>query len=228
MYSPLKKCGIFYLYIIFLHISGQPLIFFIEVKNMREIFKKIRHTFFLDRPIIKFYGILYFIGICIGSFASFVLRNQFSSQVQLLFSPANTPGFWSIYLQQVLLMLLLFLIGLTAIGAPLLLLYPLYKGFSAGLMISLSVVLFQLKGLVIGVLAFAPQNMYYTLLGFFLCYSSAKLSISLSELICGGSRGHGSRKALWSHILCAVMIVLMIFPGSFWEFRVVPYILELY
>jgi stage II sporulation protein M len=167
-------------------------------------------------------------GICIGTIAAFLLRNHYSDQLKSIFIANEAPGIWDLIAQQLLFITLLFIVGLTPVGTPFLALFPLYKGFSVSLLISLSVVLFKAKGLLLGILTFAPQNMFYATLDFFLCYSSAKLSISTAEMLRGNKRGHGSQNIFLSHVLCTVIISTLHFPGILWEYNIVPLILELY
>ncbi len=195
---------------------------------MRFIFDKIQRQFSFERPIIRLYGILYFAGICVGALAALLLREHYSAQLKLLFSANETPGLWDLIVQQLMFITLLFFVGLTPVGAPFLTLFPLYKGFSAGLLISLSVVIFKAKGLLLGFIAFTPQNIFYTTLGFFICYSSAKLSISTAEMLRGNKRGHGSQNGFLSHVFCTSVVLILHFPGILWEYNIVPLILNLY
>lgn len=189
---------------------------------------KIKQSFFNELPIIKLYCILYLIGMFIGIGAAVLLRDQFSEQARLLFSPENTCTFWTAFLQQVILFIFLFCLGLTAIGIPFLPLYPIYKGFSLGLLVSLGIVFHGIRGFLFGFPAFFLQNVIYTFLGYFVCYSSARLSISLLQLI----RGHGKHGATYRELINHVYCILLIFPlisiGAFWEWKIVPIILNLF
>ncbi|MBQ7936302.1 MAG: stage II sporulation protein M [Clostridia bacterium] len=194
---------------------------------MNRFMSKIKKSFTYELPIIRLYALLYLIGVFIGAGAAVLLKNDFSAQAQLLFNPENAGDFFSSLLQQLVFFLLLFFLGLTVIGMPLMPLYPLYKGFSIGLLIALSVILSGVRGLIFGTLAFFAQNIYYTVLGYFICYSSTRLSISLFSLLRGRGKHGVSYREFREHIFCFLMIIPFLLLGALWESKVVPLILNL-
>ena len=113
-------------------------------------------------------------------------------------------------------------------GIPLLPLYPLYKGFSIGLLISLAVILTGARGLIFGTLAFFLQNALYTFLGYFVCYSSAKLSVSLFELLKGRGKHGASYREFLHHIYCLLLVTPFLSLGALWEWKVVPLLLKFF
>ncbi len=195
---------------------------------MNRILSSIKRTYAHELPIIKLYGILYLIGVFIGAGAAVLLRDDFSLQAQLLFSPENCSGFWATFLQQFLFFVLIFFLGLTVVGIPLVPLYPLYKGFSIGLLIALAVILSGVRGFFFGTLAFFAQNALYTVLGYFLCYSSARLSVALFELLKGRGKHGASYKEFIHHVYCLLIVSPLLSLGALWEWKVVPLILQLF
>lgn len=193
---------------------------------MVRILKKIKNSYLEELPIIKIYGAIYLIGGLIGMIAAILMRDQFSEQARLLFSPENCCNFWPAFLQQALFFGIVFLLGLTAVGIPLLPLYPLYKGFSLGLIVALAILLHGPKGLLVGFPAFFFQNFLYAFLGYFVCYSSARLSLSLFELIRGRGKHSATYRELIHHIYCILPILPAISIGALWEWKVVPIILN--
>ena len=195
---------------------------------MNRLFSKIQRAYVNELPIVKLYSILYLVGVFIGVGAAILLRDDFSAQAQLLFSPENSCGFWPALLQQIVFFVLLFFLGLTVVGIPLLPLYPLYKGFSIGLLISLAVILTGARGLIFGTLAFFLQNALYTFLGYFVCYSSAKLSVSLFELLKGRGKHGASYREFLHHIYCLLLVTPFLSRGALWEWKVVPLLLKFF
>lgn len=195
---------------------------------MSRVLTKIKRSYVHELPIIKLYLVLYLIGVFIGAAAAILLRNDFSAQAQLLFSPENSSDFFVAWLQQILFFLLLFFMGLTVVGIPLLPLYPLYKGFSVGLLIALAVILSGVRGLFFGTLAFFAQNALYTVLGYFVCYSSARLSVALFELLKGRGKHGASYREFLHHIYCFLIIVPLLSLGALWECKIVPLVLNLF
>lgn len=193
---------------------------------MVRILKKIKNSYLEELPIIKMYGAIYLIGGLIGMIAAILMRDQFSEQARLLFSPENCCNFWPAFLQQLLFFGIVFLLGLTAVGIPLLPLYPLYKGFSLGLIVALAILLHGPKGFFIGFPAFFFQNFLYAFLGYFVCYSSARLSLSLFELIRGRGKHSATYRELIHHIYCILPVLPAISIGALWEWKVVPIILN--
>ena len=195
---------------------------------MNRIIAVIKRNYVQEKPIIRLYFILYLIGVFVGTGAAVLLRNDFSSQAQLLFSPENSSEFIFAWLQQLLCFLLLFILGLTVVGIPLLPLYPLYKGFSMGLLIALAAIFSGVRGFFFGTLAFFAQNALYTVLGYFACYSSARLSITLFELMKGRGKHGTSHKAFIRHIYCFLVLSPLLCIGALWESKAVPIFLSLF
>lgn len=195
---------------------------------MNRLLANVKRVYTHELPIIRLYSILYLVGVFIGAAAAVLLRDHFSVQAQLLFSAENCSGFFSAWLQQIFCFLFLFVLGLTVVGLPLLPLYPLYKGFSIGILIALAVILTGVRGLFFGTLAFFAQNAFYTLLGYFVCYSSARLSVSLFELLKGRGKHGASYREFLQHVYCILITVPLLSLGALWEWKVVPLILNLF
>jgi len=194
---------------------------------MSQLWVKIKNTFIYELPVIRLYALLYFIGITVGAFIAALLRNEFSFEAQLLFSPENAASFFSAFSQQFLFFLVLFFLGVTVIGMPLVPFYPLYKGFSLGLLVALSVIFSGVRGFIFGALAFFAQNFYYTVLGYFLCYSSTRLSISLFTLLQGKAGRSVPYREFKVHIVCFLILLPFLAMGALWVSRVVPILLYL-
>lgn len=195
---------------------------------MLAFMQKIKRSYEHQIPILKLYLILYMAGVFIGVIAAILLRNHFSTQAQLLFSPENCSGLLSSFFQQFIFFLLIFFLGLTVIGIPFVPLYPLYKGFSIGLLISLAIILSGVRGLFFGTLAFFAPNAIYTLLGYFICYSSARLSVALFEQLKGRGKHGASYKEFTRHLYCLIIVSPFLMLGAVWEAKLVPLLLTLF
>ena len=195
---------------------------------MSHLLAEMKRNYQYQLPLIRFYLILYLVGVFIGTVAAVLLRNHFSEQAQLLFGPENAANFFSAFLQQLLAFIILYILGLTMVGVPLLPFFPLYKGFSIGLLTALVVILSGVRGLIFGTLAFFAQNVLYTFLGYFLCYSSARLSVSLMDLLKSGGKHGASYRAFLNHTYRFLLILPLLGLGALWEWKVVPLILTLF
>ena len=195
---------------------------------LKRIFERIRRTYGNELSLIRIYIILYAAGIIVGLLAAVLLRKNFSSQARFLFSAESVCGFGAIALQQVFTALLLFLLGFTMIGVWLLPFYPFYKGFSVGLILALGVIYYGFKGFFLSSLAFLPQNLCYSFLGYFLCCSAAKLSVLLLQSVRHREKHGTTYRDYLSHLICFAVCILLSFPVFYYEARVVPLILRLF
>lgn len=195
---------------------------------MSGLLLKIKRNYLNELPLIRLYMILYMIGIFIGVIGAVVLNGSLTSDVGSIFSPRNSCGFFIAFFKQFVSFLLLYFLGLTVIGIPVLPLYPLYKGFSLGIIIALAVIFTGVHGFFFGTLAFFAQNLFYTALGYFLCYSSARLSVALIESLRGTGKHGAAYKEFLRHTYRFLIILPFLALGAIWEWKVVPLILSLF
>lgn len=194
---------------------------------MNRLLAGFKRNFSYELPLIRLYSFLYLIGLIIGVITSVVLHPSLSAQANIIFDSAGSEVFWSIFLRRFLSFLLLYFLGLTVIGVPLLPFYPLYKGFSIGLLVSLAVILTGVRGLFFGTLAFFAQNLVYTVLGYFICYSSARLSLSLMELLRGGAKHGAAYREFLNHTYRFLIVAAILLLCALWEWKVVPFVFEI-
>ncbi len=193
---------------------------------MSRFVSALKEIFGYEKSIVRLYGILYLIGVFVGTVAAVLLRHDFSDQARYLFNSGGDSTYPEIFIQQFLFFLLLFFMGMTVVGVPFLPLFPLYKGFSLGFLIALAVILSGVRGTIFGTLAFFAQNALYSALGFFVCYSSARLSVALFESLKGSSKHGTYYREFKRHIVCFLVIVPLLTVGALWEFHVVPLLLN--
>ncbi len=195
---------------------------------MNHFLSGVKRNIIHELPLIRLYSFLYLIGLFVGVITAVVLHNDLSSQAHLIFESKGTDGFFSLYFRQFLSFLLLYFLGLTVIGVPLLPFYPLYKGFSIGLLVSLAVILTGVRGLFFGTLAFFAPNLLYTVFGYFVCYSSARLSLSLMDLLRGGAKHGATYREFLGHTYRFLIVSAILLLCALWEWKVVPLIFEIF
>lgn len=194
---------------------------------MGKVMSKIKRDFQNELPLIRIYAALYLIGIIVGVVVAIALRADLMPDARSIYSSENTYGLWSSFLKEFFCFLLLFFLGLMIIGAPILPLYPLYKGFSIGLLISLAVILTGVRGLFFGTLAFFAQNALYSVLGYFICSSSARLSVALFESFRNSGKHIAAHREVLRHIVRFLCLIPFLFLGALWESEIVPFFLHL-
>lgn len=194
---------------------------------MRLFLHHLRRRYLDELPVIRLYFLFYFLGVILGCLSVILLKERFTGQTALLFDADRINSFSAVFLQQLMFFLLVFILGLTVIGISLIPLFPLYKGFSIGLLISLSTVFSGVRGLFFGTLAFFAQNFLYTLLGYFICVSSARLSISFLELLRGRGKHGTPYREFILHFKCFLFLLPALALGALWEIFVVPLLLKM-
>lgn len=195
---------------------------------MGRLMSKIRNDFINEIPLIRIYAILYLIGIFIGVTGIIVSFNEVSNIPSAIFSTVESLTFGEIFLKHFCFFLLLFLLGMSVIGLPCLPLFPLYKGFSIGAILSIAIISNGYRGFFISIPAFSFQNLISLILGYFICISSARLSISFFELL----KGRGKHSSLYQEFLNHAYRFLIITPFllllSFLQWKIAPIIIKLF
>ncbi len=195
---------------------------------MGRLMLKIRNNFINEIPLIRIYAVLYLIGIFIGVIGVILSFDELSNIPSTVFLPVESLEYGGIFFQHFCLFLLLYLLGLTIIGLPFLPLFPLYKGFSIGAILSIAIISNGLRGFFISVPAFSFQNLFSSFLGYFICVSSARLSISFFELL----KGRGKHSALYrefsNHTFRFFIIIPILLLLSFLQWKIAPFIIKLF
>lgn len=195
---------------------------------MGRLMSKIKKDFINELPLIRIYAILYLCGIFIGVIGVILSFDKFSNISFSIFLTADPLEFGEIFFQHFCFFLLLYLLGMTIIGLPFLPLFPLYKGFSIGAILSVAMISNGLHGFFLSIPAFGFQNLFSFVLGYFICVSSARLSISFFELL----KGRGKHSALYREFLSHTYRLLIVTPIllllSFLQWKIVPIIINLF
>ena len=195
---------------------------------MGRLMLKIKNDFVNEIPLIRIYSILYLAGIFIGAIGVILSFDALSNIPSAIFTTADSLEFGGIFFQHFCFFLSLYLLGMSVIGLPLLPFFPLYKGFSIGVILSITLISNGLRGFFISVLTFVFQNIFTLILGYFICISSARLSISFFELL----KGRGKHSALYHEFLNHTYRFLIITPIllllSYLQWKIVPIIIKFY
>ena len=195
---------------------------------MGRLMLKIKNNFVNEIPLVRIYAVLYLIGVFIGVLGVVLSFEELTVLPSSVFSSAETIGFSDVFFQHFVLFVLLYLLGLTIVGLPLLPIFPLYKGFSIGAIVSIAMISKGFSGFFISIPAFGVQNMISLMLGYFVCISSARLSISFFELL----KGRGKHSALYREFLNHTYRILIILPIllllSFLQWKIAPIFIRLF
>lgn len=195
---------------------------------MSHLMSKIRYDFIHELPLIRLYAILYIAGVFLGVLGVILSFDDLSNIPAEIFSQNEKIEYISIFIQHFFCFLILYILGLTIVGLPFLPFFPLYKGFSIGVILSVVIISNGLRGFFLGIPAFGLQNLISLILGYFICISSARLSISFFELL----RNRGKHSALYREFLNHTYRFLIITPFllllSVWQWKMVPVIIELF
>ncbi len=195
---------------------------------MGRLMSKIKNDFINEIPLIRIYAVLYLIGIFIGVIGVILSFNELSNVPFATFLTVDSLEYGEIFFQHFCFFLLLYLLGMTIIGLPFLPFFPLYKGFSIGAILSIAIISNGFRGFFISIPAFGFQNLFSLVLGYFICVSSARLSISFFELL----KGRGKHSALYreflSHTYRFLIITPILFLMSFFQWKIVPIIINLF
>lgn len=195
---------------------------------MGRLMLKIRKDFINEIPLIRIYAILYLIGIFIGVVGVVLSFGELSNVPSSAFSTVEPLKFGGIFFQHFFLFLLLYLLGMTIVGLLFLPFFPLFKGFSIGAILAVSMISNGLRGFFIGIPAFGFQNLFSLILGYFICVSAARLSISFFELL----KGRGKHSALYqeflNHTYRFIIITSILLLLSFLQWKIAPFIIKLF
>lgn len=184
---------------------------------MKKMIHSACYAFKRELPVIRIYLWLFLFGIMIGIVTVFLLKNRYSLDEALIDCFGQSVPYVSVFLSQLLFFLILILLGFTIIGVVVLPLFPVYNGFSLGLMLTFSVILFGIKGLVYGFVAFVPSYLIQLCVGFFCCYSSASFSIGLIHLLSGKNKHISMNYSFIKHLSLSFFIVPFLGISAFLE-----------
>jgi hypothetical protein len=201
---------------------------FFEVIILSHLLSKFNQEIIHERPLIRIYSVLYAVGVFLGVLGTVLTNERISNISVALFSSQESLTFVSIFAQHFFLFFLLYVLGLTIVGIPVIPLFPIYKGFSIGALLSASIISMGARGLFRGVSIFLVQNLFASILGYFLCVSAARLSISFFEQFKGRSKHSALFGEFLNHTYRFLIITPLLLLISLWQWKIVPIFIKLF
>lgn len=188
---------------------------------------------YIKKNIVKYFFtiIIFLIGIVFGAMAVKVLSEQQTTELigslNILFEELAANGdksslslFLSVAWLNIKLVLVIWLMGFTIIGIPVILFILFARGFVIGFTVGLLVNSYVLKGLLFALAAVLPHN--FIAVPVFLIIGVAAMSFSLYLI---KKRNAGNQKLLTSSLnysVCCLMAGLAIIVSSFVEVYISP------
>lgn len=176
----------------------------------KNIFKLI---FEYEQKVFVILFAVFFIGFLFGSFFVFFDGNAVDTSV--LFEYTYTQLFTDVLVKNLILMIVMFVLGYTAIGSPVLFFCILYSGIYLGVLISSFTYTYGFKGCIASSLMFFPYYLLLVCSLFFITFSSLRLSVSLFNVFKSGTRYISPKKYCKPHILKFVFFSAITLLSSF-------------
>lgn len=186
----------------------------------------------------KLFAVIFMAGFLIGIIyanmigkkymdSSGILSDYFLSRYKY-FDIVNNNLFWYLLKQRIFPSVVLWITGITIMGIPAVWVYLTWYGFSGGMLISMAVMKFGFKGLILCLGGIMPQYVIYIPIMIILLQKVYQMSLSLY----GGkfSQGNGGKTKkqiflnyLWNYFI--IFVILLI--GVILESYINPYILKI-
>jgi len=171
----------------------------------------------------KAYFFIVLIMFCLGiSFGLYTVKYMGSSDksdlMNYFFSFTNSIGnepinygnlLFEVIKKNILIIVPIFILGLTFFGAPIILILDLLKGFTLGYTFSFMVTTFEGKGIGLALISIIPQNLIY--IPCYIALSVISLSMS-AEIFKGKFFKHGKSKGfVFDGVLNKLIIIIILF-----------------
>lgn len=193
---------------------------------MKKIMFEFKRAVSDEAPIVRIYLFLFLIGVFLGVLGIILLRNDFSEQIHLVFDQRMDCSFFELFFHRILILTLLFMAGLAFIGLLFSTFFPVYNGFSFGILIALASLCYGLRGFFVSLLSYMVPCFLTVFWGYFLCVSSLRLSVTLLDSF----RGRGKHCSALKQFKLHLKIFLFSFPVaamvSLWDWKIVPFFLK--
>lgn len=187
-----------------------------------------------NRLAYAFLTLIFLLGIFLGYQKVYSLEGEVRQHLSSLINDYLLGGykgdlsssyiFMSVYLGQLKSLVLIWFLGLTVIGIPLILGVILVRGFSLGFTVGFLVQEKAGAGVLVSILSILPQNLVY----FPLIIVWALIAINFSVYIVKGREGGGLplAKGLLRYFLLLIVCVLVMLVGVLIETYLVPWLLS--
>ncbi|MGI5911117.1 MAG: stage II sporulation protein M [Syntrophomonadaceae bacterium] len=178
--------------------------------------------------------LVFLLGLVMGNYQVLGLDGGVKSQLSGIIesylrggAEGNLNGaqiFGSAFLKQLQMILLLWLLGLTVIGLPLVLVVIWLRGFSLGFTISFLLHDRAAAGMLITLVSIIPQNLIY--IPFFLAWSVAAINFSV-YILKGRKSGFSLGRAVLLYTSLMLVYIVIFCAGAFIEAYLSPWLLTL-
>ena len=193
---------------------------------MKRYFDDFKMATSKEMPIVRVYLLLCVLGFFLGVLGIILLRNDFSEQIHFVFDQRMDCSFFDLFFHRNFIVFLLFVSGFALLGVLFSVFFPLYNGFSLGVLIALAALCFGFRGFLIAFLCFAVPYILSVFGNYFLCLSSVRLSVILLDSLRGRGKHCGSARYLYSHLRIYLLTFPVVLLVSLWEWKVVPIFLN--
>lgn len=186
---------------------------------------------------IKLFGVIFIVSFIVGIFIANLSAKQYLNQTGILseyfimkykyMDFSYRKLFWFILKSRLKTVIILWGLGFTIIGVPAVWGYSVWMGFSAGMLLSLSVMRMGFSGVIICFLGLVPQVFIY--LPCILIFLNQVYAMSLSQFEGKGFRKsykRGRSQMIGSYMTLLCIIVMMLIVGIFLESHVNPIIIS--
>lgn len=190
---------------------------------MVKLNDSIKASFECENKAFILFVALYLIGIIAGTFCVKFFSANTITEFGNLYRDYITSGsnvFFNlahVFIKEAVFLGVIFLLGYTVIGAPIVLLAPIYKGCSLGLVSGISVVLYGFKGMMLTACCFVIQSIVYLFADILVAYSSVRLSFALANVFKKGARYVPASNYTKPHFIKLLVCLVIILGGAIWE-----------
>ncbi len=180
--------------------------------------KIIKFIFEYENKVFSIFFTLFFLGVVWGTFAA--LNNDISSEY---LSSSITQMFKSVAHTNILILFIVFLFGYTVIGFPFLCISVIFNGVCSGTFVTLILLSYGVKGVVISSVFLFPYFLCYVISSFYLTFSSTRLSVALYNVFKRGTRYVSPHTYSRPHIVkFAVFSAFIIIFSLIYKFSIIP------
>lgn len=190
---------------------------------MTKLNESIKESFECETKAFILFIALYLIGIIAGTFCVRFFSDVTLTEFGNLYKDYVTAGgnvflnLMHVFIKEAVFLAVIFVLGYTVIGAPIVLLAPIYKGCSLGMVSGISVVLYGFKGMMLTACCFVIQSLIYLFADILVAYSSVRLSFALANVFKKGARYVPASKYTKPHFIKLLVCLIIILGGAIWE-----------
>jgi stage II sporulation protein M len=150
--------------------------------------------FFKNNFVVKFIIVLFLISIIFGLIAYFSYKPDLAGYLEDFKTNISSTN-QNVFLLNLGLLALMFVLSISIIGIPLILFYIFYEGFSAGFTVGVFISIYKLKGLLFYLLFFLVSKLIFILLTLYFSIMCIRFSYHLIDAII-----HKNKESLYRYL----------------------------